>query len=258
MNEWEERGIEQEESGTEGGRSPTGGPDSPAAPDEAGVELNQLGKPLRLMGPRKGNHLRKKRDGRTSKIKPQQRLLLLDTWKRSGLSAKDFGALVGLTPNTLHAWNRRFKDMGPAGLMKVPYGQKKKGSKLPDLTKRTILMIKEENPEYGCQRISDMLLRGPALPASPGAVARVLHEAGYEVKQVPTRRHPDRVRRFERAKPNQLWQTDLFTFTLKRQNRRVYLIGFMDDHSRYVVGYGVYSSCTTALVLEVLRAAITS
>src|SRR5262245_39573793 len=43
---------------------------------------------------------------------------------------------------------------------------------------------------------------------------------------------------FERARPNQLWQTDLFTFMLKRQNRRVYLVAFMDDHIRFIVGYG--------------------
>ena len=63
---------------------------------------------------------------------------------------------------------------------------------------------------------------------------------------------------FERAKPNQLWQTDLFTFILKRQNRRVYLVAFMDDHSRFMVGYGLHASQSTALVLEVLRAALTS
>ena len=56
---------------------------------------------------------------------------------------------------------------------------------------------------------------------------------------------------------NQLWQTDLFTFILKRQNRRVYLVAFLDDHSRFVVGYGLHASQSTALVLEVLRAAIT-
>ena len=50
-----------------------------------------------------------------------------------------------------------------------------------------------------------MLVRGPALPASPTAVVRVLKEAGYELDQVPTRRHPDKVRRFERAGANQLW-----------------------------------------------------
>ena len=42
-------------------------------------------------------------------------------------------------------------------------------------------MLKQANPEWGCQRISDMLLRGPALPASAAAVARVLHEAGYQI-----------------------------------------------------------------------------
>ena len=62
--------------------------------------------------------------------------------------------------------------------------------------------------------------------------------------------------RFERAAPNQLWQTDLFTFVLKRQNRRVYLVAFMDDHSRFLTGYGLHGSQSTALVIEVLRAAI--
>jgi hypothetical protein len=89
-------------------------------------------------------------------------------------------------------------------------------------------------------------------------VARVLHEAGYELEEVTTRPHPDKPRHFERARPNQLWQTDLFTFMLKRQNRRVYLVAFLDDHSRFILGYGLHASQSTALVLEVLRAAIGS
>ena len=39
-------------------------------------------------------------------------------------------------------------------------------AEMPELTKRTILMLKTAHPEWGCQRISDMLVRGPALPAS--------------------------------------------------------------------------------------------
>jgi transposase InsO family protein len=132
----------------------------------------------------------------------------------------------------------------------------KRGSRLPELTKRSILMLKTAHPDWGCQRISDMLLRGPALPASPSAVGRVLHEAGYEMDERATRPHRPQVRSFERAKPNQLWQTDLFTFMLKRQNRRVYLVAFMDDHSRFITGYGLHASQSAALVLEVLRAAL--
>ena len=128
---------------------------------------------------------------------------------------------------------------------------------MPEVTRRTILMLKGAHPDWGCQRISDMLLRGPALPASPAAVARVLHEEGYEGVESPTTPHPPKVQSFERARPNQLWQTDLFTFVLKRQNRRVYLVAFLDDHSRFITGYGLHASQSTALVLEVFRAAIT-
>jgi transposase InsO family protein len=190
-------------------------------------------------------------------LTPQQRLLLLDTWQRSGLPAADFAALVGLSKHTLYAWKKRFDAHGPAGLLDKPQGGAH-ASHLPELTKRTILLLKQSHPDYGCQRISDLLQRGPALPASPGAVARVLHEAGYQLEEVVTRPHPDRVRSFERARPNQLWQTDLFTFVLKRQNRRAYLVAFMDDHSRFIVGYGLHASQSAALVLEVLRAALAS
>jgi transposase InsO family protein len=211
--------------------------------------LSGRGKP----GRRLVNH----QDFRTAPVTAEQRLLLLDTWQRSGLPAGDFAALVGLSKHTLYAWKKKFDAEGPAGLMDQPRGAPR-GSRLPDLTKRSILMLKQANPDWGCQKISDMLLRGPALPASASAVAQVLHEAGYVLEEVPTRPHPDKVRHFERARANQLWQTDLFTFILKRQNRRVYLVAFMDDHSRYITSYGLHASQSSALVLETLRAGLTS
>ena len=143
----------------------------------------------------------------------EQRLLLLDVWRRSGLPAGDFAPLVGLSKFTLYEWKRRFEADGPAGLADRPRGSPH-GARLPEVTRRTIVMLKQAHPEWGCQRISDTLLRGPALSASPAAVARVLHEAGYQLEDEPTHPHPAPERRFERARPNQLWQTDLFTFVL--------------------------------------------
>jgi transposase InsO family protein len=211
--------------------------------------------PLAGRGPKPGQALKRPATPETP-FTPEQRLLILDAWRRSGLPAGDFAPLVGLSKHTLYAWKKKFDADGPAGLLDKPKGTPA-GSRLPEVTRRTILMLKEAHPDWGCQRISDMLLRGPALPASAAAVARVLHEAGYEGEVVTTRNHEPPVRSFERARPNQLWQTDLFTFILKRQNRRVYLVAFLDDHSRFVVGYGLHASQSTALVLEVFRAAIT-
>ena len=135
-----------------------------------------------LTGRRKGapsgpKRLVKKDEPARPPFTPQQRLLLLDTWQRSGLPANDFGALVGVSNHTLYAWKRAFDEEGPGGLMDKSKGGPRR-MKLHELTKRTILMLKEKNPDWGVQRISDMLLRGPALPASPTSVAKVLHEAG--------------------------------------------------------------------------------
>jgi DNA-binding NtrC family response regulator/transposase InsO family protein len=190
-------------------------------------------------------------------MNPQQKLLILDTWQRSGLPGSDFSSMVGVSKHTLYSWKQRFDQYGPEGLVNKPKGGPK-GSRLLEVTKRTILMIKRSNPDYGCERISAMLTRGPALQASASAVATVLKEAGYVTEEEPTRPHPDKVRHFERARPNQMWQTDLFTFMLKRQNRRVFLIVYLDDHSRFIVGYGLHASASTELAIEVFRSGVAS
>jgi transposase len=191
-----------------------------------------------------------------SPLTPQQRLLILDAWVRSGLPAGDFAPLVGISKHTLYAWKKRFDEHGPAGLTDQPRGAPD-GSKHPEDTKRTVLVLKQAHPDWGCQKISDLLLRGPALPASAATVARVIRGAGYALEEHAAHDPNDPpVHRFERAAPNQLWQTDLFKFMLKRQNRRVYLVAFLDDHSRFLTDFGLHASQSSALVLEVLRASL--
>jgi transposase InsO family protein len=119
-------------------------------------------------------------------------------------------------------------------------------------------MMKEAHPDWGQERLSDMLNRAEGFAVSPGAIQRVLEEEGYVVELPAPRRNEPPVRRFPEAKPNDLWQTDLFTFLLKRENRRVHLVAFMDDGSRFIVGYGLHASASGALVREVLEAAIVS
>jgi transposase InsO family protein len=286
----DERFEKEVEGGTERGRSPSGFPPSGAPRGEgAGLARNEEGlepgfvnprvppageagaagehfedegdfaepawRPPNLAARRRGQRLLKKREEVTEPLSATKKILLLDLWHRSGLPARDFAALTGLSHHTLYVWQAKFKHQGPAGLMDKPRGAPA-GSRLPEVTKRAILLMKETHPEWGTQRIADMLLRGPALPASASAVGRVLKEAGYAFEEVPTRRHPDHPREFERTRPGELWQTDLFTFVLKRQNRRVYLVAFMDDHSRYIVGWGLHATASAALVIEVLRSAV--
>jgi len=97
-----ERKVEGEESGTERRRSRSGVPGAPGASEGVDSDAvrqdeevytdgdrNVLDRPLRLTGMRKGRRLRRPR--RQLKLTAEQRLMMLDTWKKSGLSAKEFG-----------------------------------------------------------------------------------------------------------------------------------------------------------------------
>ena len=157
----EEAGVVEEGTGLDHSPVPPGDEELPPdgqPEDEEPIRVPRLGiSPGRPRGSR--TRQLPVVDPAAAKMAPEQRLLVLDTWLRSGLPAGGFGELVGVSKHTLYAWKKRFEEMGPGGLIGQVKG--KTGSKLPELTKRSILMLKQAHPEYGCQRISDMLARGP-------------------------------------------------------------------------------------------------
>lgn len=226
--------------------------------DEGGLSLEDLAQRVRvrLSGPRRGPRTRRVESVDVRQhLTARQRLLVLDTWVRSKLPAREFADLFGLSAHTLYAWKKRFDEEGPAGLEAAPRGAPR-GSRMSETTKRAILLMKSQHPEWGRDRLHAMIDRTEGLSASPGAIARVLSENGYTVVEEPTQPHEPKEQRLYSTGPNELWQTDLFTFILKRENRRVWMVAFMDDHSRFIVGYGIYASSSGALVREVLEAAI--
>ena len=124
--------------------------------------------PPRLQHPARGRRCIRKDQPPASPLTPQrQRLLLLDAWRRSVLPAVDFAPLVGISKHTLYAWHRTFQEEGPAGLEDRPRGAPT-GSRLPEVTRRAILMMKESHPDWGVEKISALLLHArPRPPRQP-------------------------------------------------------------------------------------------
>jgi transposase InsO family protein len=160
---------------------------------------------------------------------------------------------LGIGRSTLTAWAKRYREQGEAGLQ--PVSSWKGRRQVSNEAKRKAVELKRQNPEYGSKRISHLLKRVFLLRAGPETVRQTLKEEGLvqPPKRKP-RRNPARPRFFERARPNQLWQTDIFTFRLG--GRVAYLIGYLDDYSRYITAMGLYRSQTAEHVLEVYRRAI--
>lgn len=118
-----------------------------------------------------------------------------------------------------------------------------------------VVALRGAHPEWGTRRLRDVLARFAGLGVSETTVRRILHEEGLiAAREVPTPRDKPE-RRFERAEPNQLWQSDIFTFELRR-HQRVYVAAFMDDHSRYLVSWAMAHHQKSSLVIEALERGI--
>jgi transposase InsO family protein len=171
-----------------------------------------------------------------------------------GAPASEVARVFGVPGTTVSEWVKRYRAGGLDALVPKPIVPPVREAKA-DPKREAVTALKLEHPEFGTRRISDVLRRFEALGVSESVVRRILHEEGLLEAPEPEgpREHPER--RFERAQPNELWQSDLFTFLLRR-HERLYLVAFMDDHSRFIVGHAIAHHQRSTLVLEALDRAI--
>ena len=157
----------------------------------------------------------------------------------------------GVSHETVRNWVRAYRQHGEAGLSTNYTGH---GRSLPAPVKKKIIELKEASPSSGIKRISQVLKRAFFLSASPETVRKTLHGKSL-IKSPPKKRQHNitRPRFFERTVPNQLWQSDIFTFRLG--GHYAYLIGYIDDYSRYMTGIELFRSQTGQNVIEVYRRA---
>jgi transposase InsO family protein len=179
--------------------------------------------------------------------------LLAARAKEAGLSRAEVSQLVGASQHSIDKWFQLYRDNGPEALMRQASHPSTR--KVCEALEKRIEEFRRTSPELGVRRISDELRRHEGVKVSPETVRRVVNDAGLgNAPPLPKPRQPQ-VRRFEREVPNALWQIDIFTFELKRMFR-VYLVGIIDDHSRYIVSHGLFRQQTAEAVLEVVRGAI--
>ena len=184
---------------------------------------------------------------------PQLRLRAVKLHLEEGFSQRLVCEELGMSKSILGLWLHQYRLAGEAGLQ--PREGLARPAKLPAAVTQKILELKTQNPAFGIKRIAQLLRRWFWLPGSAETVRTRLHQAGLMPPAPPPRkRNLTRPRFFERATPNQMWQSDIFTFRLG--GRYAYLIAFLDDYSRFIVGADLFRSPTAAVVIEVYRVAI--
>jgi transposase InsO family protein len=206
---------------------------------------------MRKKGKNKGRAGKSKR--RTQPYPYEFRIKMVRLYLEEGYSTTVLREQFGVSCHSVQRWVKAYRDQGSEGLIAKPRTGAK--SKLTEPVKCRIVRMKKRHPEYGPRRIADVLKRFFLVSASATSVHKTLSEEGLTKKAKPKPlKNPPKPRFFERSRPNQLWQSDIMTFRLAGRN--AYLIGFLDDYSRYITSLGLYRSQTAAHVLETYRRGI--
>lgn len=180
-----------------------------------------------------------------------ERLRAVKLHLEEGFTQELVAQQMGVSVAGFQRWLSVYRRHGEEGLK--DRHRERSPSKLSEAVHEKILELKREEPTRGVKRISQLLRRIFFLPASAETVRQTLKKEGLVESPPKPKRNLTRPRFFERATPNQMWQTDIFTFRLG--GKYAYVIGFMDDYSRFIVGADLFRSHTAENVLEVFRVA---
>ena len=193
-----------------------------------------------------------KQDPRSKRYAPEDRVRIVKTIREQNLTAQEIKQLYGISQNSYYRWSKLYKEGGEQALLKE---KRKAKSQANQKFKTQILEVKRKYPDFGVPRIWHWIRRTLFLPVTRSEIESTLKEEGLLKPNKRRKKYERKIKRFERSLPNQMWQCDITMFNIVR-GLKVYLIGYMDDHSRYMVGWGLYAGQSSGLVLEVLRNAI--
>ena len=190
---------------------------------------------------------------------PEQRREAVEAYQKSGLSQMAFAHQWGVSAMSLGTWLRKYADAGPQGLERVAAGPARRRGRAPlaEPVRDEIESVQRRFPDFGLKRVRNFLRRFSGLKVSLTSVRRVRKAKGLPATAVTQkrRRKPGPPRRFERSKPGELWQSDITYLNVPWQRSPLYLIAFLDDFSRYVVGHGLFTHQRQEIAMEVFQEA---
>lgn len=182
---------------------------------------------------------------------PDERRQAVEAFLKAGQAFPAFAKAWNVNERVLRRWVKLYEEQGPKALA-GRLGRKPGRKKIAPALRESIKQVKGQFPDFGLRKVQGFLARFQGLKPSHAAITRVVKEEALPPgRSAPRRWKKTPVQRsFERAKPGELWQTDITSFHLPRHSQRVYLVAFMDDCSRYVVAWKLGMKQTADFVQE--------
>jgi transposase InsO family protein len=166
---------------------------------------------------------------------------------REEKSFKELCEEFQISCRTGYTWWNRYKTEGLSGMQERSRRPQHSPRRTPEEIEQRVVELRQERPDWGARKVRYLLEeQGIKLPAS--TIHRIFLR--YDLVRDSDRR-PLAKQRFERERPNQLWQMDFKG--PKGWNQPLGPLSLLDDHSRYAVALENTGSTQMQAVQAVLE-----
>ncbi len=175
-----------------------------------------------------------------------------------GMSYGQVAAHYGVSKTLVHKLHHRWLAEGDAAFEPRSRRPRASPSRTPNSTRERILQLRDElstaGHDAGADTITALLAR-EHITVSRATTWRILKQAGKVIPQ-PQKRPRSSWIRFTADRPNELWQSD-FTHVQLIDGTDLEVIGWLDDHSRYLLHLSAHHRVTGRTVTDTFTAAAT-
>lgn len=155
----------------------------------------------------------------------------------------------GICRETGYKWWRRYQAAGVAGLQERSRRPHHSLQRTPHGIEQRVVELRRRTPDWGARKLRVALAQqGVDLPVI--TIHRILLRHGLVAAE--DRRRPA-LQRFERERPNELWQMDFKGVPAAWPMAGLTPLSLLDDHSRYLVGLRAHPQTTTRAVRATLE-----
>ena len=152
-----------------------------------------------------------------------------------GETVTDVAARFGVRRQTVHEWLARYEGGGLVALVDRSHRPRSCPHQMASAVEVAVLELRRAHPSWGPRRLRFELAQRELDPLpSESAIYRCLVRHG-QIAPDGRRARAEHWRRWERARPNELWQMDTVGGFLLADGSRAKALTGIDDHSRFCV-----------------------
>ena len=175
---------------------------------------------------------------------------------RDGLTVIEVADRYGVSRQTVHGWLGRYRSGGLEALADRSHRPRRCPHQMPAAVEARLCELRRRQPGWGQRRLAHELARvGVDPPPGLTSIYRALVRNGLIQPKARRRRTADS-RRWERARPMQLWQLDVMGGSWLADGRELKAVTGIDDHSRFCVMAGLIERANARSVCRIFTAAL--